>query len=68
MEPVAMMKLRDHRFLLIGMRPWLRETPDSVADMIPVIIAQPSHLLTRPAQSLWTKIILPAATPTENYG
>ena len=44
--PVAKMKLNDHRFLLMGMIPLLRENSDNPPDTRPVINAHVSHLVT----------------------
>ena len=65
MLPVAMMKLMDQRFLLMGMRPSFKEKPESPPARLPVTRAQISHLFTLAFQSLWTKRILPAATPSQ---
>ena len=46
MLPVAKMKLNDHRFLLMGMIPLLRENSDNPPDTRPVINAHASHLVT----------------------
>ena len=46
MLPVAKMKLNDHRFLLMGMIPLLRENSDNPPDTRPVINAHVSHLVT----------------------
>ena len=46
MLPVAKMKLNDHRFLLMGMIPLLRENSDNPPDTRPVINAHMSHLVT----------------------
>ena len=65
MLPVAIMKLMDQRFLLMGMRPEFKENPESPPARLPVMRAQSSHLLTLACQSLWTRRTRPAATPSQ---
>ena len=52
MHPVAMIKLMDQRFLLMGMRPEFKEKPERPPARMPVMRAQSSHLLTLACQSL----------------
>ena len=65
MLPVAMMKLMDQRFLLMGMTPLLREKPERAPARSPVTRDQRSHLATLLFQSLWTSSTFPAATPSQ---
>ena len=65
MLAVAIMKLMDQRFLLMGIRPSFKEKPESAPARQPVTRAQASHLLTLACQSLWTRRTRPAATPSQ---
>ena len=51
-QPVAIMKLMDQRFLLMGMIPSFNEKPERPPAKVPVMRAQASHLLTLACQSL----------------
>ena len=51
-QAVAIMKLMDQRFLLMGMMPEFKEKPERPPARMPVMRAQSSHLLTLACQSL----------------
>lgn len=65
MLPVAITKLMDQRFLLIGMTPEFLVNPHRAPATRPVITAQTSQRVTRAFQLLWTRSTFPAAAPSQ---
>lgn len=65
MLAVAITKVMDQRFLLIGMSPVFLVNPHRAPATRPQMTAQTSQRVTRALQLLWTSSTLPAPAPSQ---